>query len=187
MEFHRRPRSFAGSKNPRKSPCCFAQAAQLEALGITETGKFSMSDDDLSSRGFQLHRSLDNINLDDLNALFVKVGFPRRQNEKLLRALEHTGTMLWVTKAGSVIAFARATGDDVFNAIIWDVVVDPAFQGIGLGKAVMERLMADLTRKGITNIVLYAEPNVLGFYKPLGFVVDPDGIRAMSLSRRRRA
>lgn len=154
-------------------------------IWITESGKFSISDSQLSSRGFELHYFLDNLDLDELNALFVKVGFPRRQKERLKRALHNTPSLLWVEekKSGKVVAFARATGDDVFNAIIWDVVVDPALQGIGLGKAVMERLMGSLLDKGITNIALYAEPHVLGFYRPLGFTADPDGIKAMVYSK----
>ncbi|KAE9451103.1 hypothetical protein C3L33_17002, partial [Rhododendron williamsianum] len=55
----------------------------------------------------------------------------------------------------------------------------PSFQGIGLGKAVMERVVGELLGKGIRNIALYSEPRVLGFYRPLGFVADPDGIRGM--------
>lgn len=154
-------------------------------IWITESGKFSVSDSQLSSRGFELHYSLDNLDLDELNALFVKVGFPRRQKDRLKRALHNTPSMLWVEekRSGKVVAFSRATGDDVFNAIIWDVVVDPALQGIGLGKAIMERLMASLLDKGITNIALYAEPHVLGFYRPLGFTADPDGIKAMVYSK----
>lgn len=154
-------------------------------IWITESGKFSISDSQLSSRGFELHYFLDNLDLDELNGLFVKVGFPRRQKERLKRALHNTPSLLWVEekRSGKVVAFARATGDDVFNAIIWDVVVDPALQGIGLGKAVMERLMANLLDKGITNIALYAEPHVLGFYRPLGFTADPDGIKAMVYSK----
>ncbi|ONI29167.1 hypothetical protein PRUPE_1G184800 [Prunus persica] len=56
------------------------------------------------------------------------------------------------------VAFTRATGDNVFNAIIWDVVVNPSFQqlglglGLGLGKAVMEKLVEELVAKGICNI-----------------------------------
>lgn len=83
------------------------------------------------------------------------------------------------------MAFARATGDGVFNAVVWDVVVDPSFQGIGLGKAVMERLVQDLLAKGVTNIGLYAEPRVIGFYRPLGFAADPDGIKAMVYSTKK--
>lgn len=82
------------------------------------------------------------------------------------------------------MAFARATGDDVFNAIVWDVVVDPSYQGMGLGKAVMERLIDELLEKGICNIALYSEPRVLGFYRPLGFVAEPGGIRGMVYLRK---
>lgn len=164
-----------------------AEATKEEDRGIwiTETGKFSISDSQLSSRGFELHFSSDNLDLDELNSLFVKVGFPRRQKDRLERALQNTPSLLWVEekRSSKVVAFARATGDDVFNAIIWDVVVDPALQGNGLGKAVMERLLASLLDKGITNIALYAEPHVLGFYRPLGFTADPDGIKAMVYSK----
>ncbi|CAK9225783.1 unnamed protein product [Sphagnum troendelagicum] len=165
-----------------------AAPSYSEAAGVTESGMFSQSDDDLNSRGFEIHMSRDDINLDKLNSLFVMVGFPRREKGKLLRALEHTVSLLWIheKKSGSIIGFARATGDSIFNAIIWDVVVDPSYQGLGLGKVMMERLIADLVKRGISNIALYAEPNVVGFYQPLGFISDPDGIRAMAYSRRRR-
>ncbi|KAK8557841.1 hypothetical protein V6N13_008292 [Hibiscus sabdariffa] len=96
--------------------------------------------------------------------------------------------MLWVQhkKSNKSVAFARATNDGVFNAIIWDVVVDPSFQGIGLGKVVMGRLIEQPLDKGISNIALYSEPRVQGFYKPLGFVSDPDGIRGMVYSRKQK-
>ncbi|KAK7309937.1 hypothetical protein RJT34_07083 [Clitoria ternatea] len=148
----------------------------------------SISDEALESRGFVLRRGAEGLNLDELNGVFVAVGFPRRDTEKIRVALEHTEAALWVEhrKTRRPVAFARATGDGVFNAIIWDVVVDPSFQGIGLGKAVMERLIQELLRKGISNIALYSEPRVLGFYRPLGFVADPDGIRGMVFSRKQK-
>ncbi|XVF03099.1 hypothetical protein REPUB_Repub04eG0231500 [Reevesia pubescens] len=92
--------------------------------------------------------------------------------------------MLWVEykKIRKPVPFARATGDRVFNAIIWDVVVGHSFQGIGLGKAVLERLIEELLENDICNITLYSVPRVLGFYQPIGFVVDPDGIRGMVYS-----
>ncbi|KAJ7943263.1 putative N-acetyltransferase [Quillaja saponaria] len=136
------------------------------------TNKYSISDESLESRGFLLRRTIDHLNLDHLNSVFVSVGFPKRDPKKILVALENTDSLLWVEykKTERPVAFARATGDGVFNAIIWDVVVDPSFQGIGLGKAVMERLIEELLGKGICNIALYSEPRVLGFYRPLGFV-----------------
>ncbi|KAL8518395.1 hypothetical protein ACS0TY_009687 [Phlomoides rotata] len=158
------------------------------STAIAAAANFSVSDDSLSSRGFTFHRTTGNLNLDHLNSVFAAVGFPRRDPEKIRLALEHTDALLWIEyeKTQRPVAFARATGDGVFNAIIWDVVVDPNFQGIGLGKAVMERLVTELSEKGINNIVLYSEPRVLGFYRPLGFVADPDGIRGMVYSRKQK-
>lgn len=166
----------AATNHPRS----VAVSAQISAA------KYSVSDESLESRGFILRRTIDDLNLDHLNSVFVAVGFPRRDPEKIRIALENTDSLLWVEykKTRRPVAFARATGDGVFNAIIWDVVVDPSFQGIGLGKAVMERLVEELLEKGICNIALYSEPRVLGFYRPLGFVADPDGIRGMVYSRK---
>ncbi|KAM7256189.1 hypothetical protein ACFE04_011930 [Oxalis oulophora] len=146
----------------------------------TITSQLITPDETFTSRGFIFHHTPKNLNLDHLNKIFVSVGFPRRDPEKIKVALQHTDSMLWVeyTKTEKPVAFARATGDGVFNAIIWDVVVDPSFQGIGLGKVVMERLIDELASKGIVNIALYSEARVLGFYRALGFVADPDGIKA---------
>lgn len=151
------------------------------------SANFSISDDELHSRGFNLHTTAAGLNLDHLNSVFAAVGFPKRDVVKVRLALEHTDEMLWVEceRDRRPVAFARATGDGVFNGIIWDVVVDPRFQGIGLGKAVVERIVARLLEKGVTNIALYSEPRVLGFYRSTGFVADPDGIRGMVYSRKR--
>lgn len=43
---------------------------------------------------------------------------------------------------------------------IWDVAVNPAWQRLGLGRALMERLTAKLVEDGIPTITLYAEPQV---------------------------
>eukprot|EP00850_Spirogloea_muscicola_P008017 SM000042S15284 [mRNA] locus=s42:174238:177192:+ [translate_table: standard] len=176
----------AGPQNLHPDTAAPEEAA--EAAGVTESGRFTESDAELAARGLALRAGPDGLDLDALNALFAKVGFPRREKARLRLALSHTTALLWLADdavGGRLVAFARATGDGVFNAIIWDVVVDPAYQGSGLGKAIMERLMACLLRKGILNIALYAEPTVLGFYRPLGFLSDPDGIAAMAYSRRK--
>lgn len=46
----------------------------LEAAGVTESGAFSQSDDDLASRGLTVHSTLEDLDLDQLNSLFAKVG-----------------------------------------------------------------------------------------------------------------
>jgi ribosomal protein S18 acetylase RimI-like enzyme len=76
---------------------------------------------------------------------------------------------------------ARATSDHAFNATIWDVLIDPAFQGEGLGKALIEQMVRALLRRDIGNITLFADSNVIEFYNALGFEADPDGIRGARL------
>ncbi|CAA7036321.1 unnamed protein product [Microthlaspi erraticum] len=173
--------------NPQNAVSQSSQAAFPSPVP-RQPASYSITDDDLKSRGFLFRRTAEGLNLDQLNSVFVAVGFPRRDTAKIEVALQHTDAMLWVEyeKTQRPVAFARATGDGVFNAIIWDVVVDPSFQNLGLGKAVMERLVEDLQRKGICNIALYSEPRVLGFYRPLGFVSDPDGIRGMVFIRKQK-
>ena len=80
-----------------------------------------------------------------------------------------------------LIGMARATSDHAFNATIWDVVLDPAYQGQGLGKALCEQMIRTLLARDIGNITLFADGNVVPFYKNLGFVSDPEGIKGMFL------
>ncbi|GJN12682.1 hypothetical protein PR202_ga30982 [Eleusine coracana subsp. coracana] len=167
----------------------FVRAAASDDSKMRSNGKeeqevlrLTLSDAELASRGFSVRRTAEGLDVGALNEVFARVGFPRRQEERLRRALDHS-RVVWLSSSSSSsspVAFARAAGDGVFNAVVWDVVVDPSCQGLGLGRAVMERLVLDLRRDGVANIVLYAEPRVVGFYRLLDFAMDPDGIRGMA-------
>lgn len=120
------------------------------------------------------------------------MGFPRRDPDRLTIALDNTHRMVWVrttkqtrvAKLGQMVGFARATSDGVLSATIWDVAVNPAWQRIGLGRALMERLTARLVEDGIPTITLYAEPAVISMYERLGFIKDPEGIQGMAFQRK---
>ncbi|KAF5176959.1 N-acetyltransferase protein [Thalictrum thalictroides] len=126
----------------------------------------------------------------DLQALSDKVGWPRRPPSKVAAALKNSymvATLHSMRKSpdaeGSdqmeLIGLARATSDHAFNATIWDVLVDPNYQGQGLGKALVEQMIRALLRKDIGNITLFADSQVVEFYRNLGFEPDPDGIKGM--------
>ncbi len=78
-----------------------------------------------------------------------------------------------------MVGFARATGDYVFNATIWDVAVRPSHQKRGIGKLLMVELLKDLDQYSIPLVTLYADPGTDGFYKRFGFSTDPSGVRGM--------
>lgn len=130
------------------------------------------------------------IDVYDLQALCDKVGWPRRPLPKLAAALKNSymvATLHSVRKLPDsegieekkLIGMARATSDHAFNATIWDVLVDPSYQGRGLGKVLIEKLIRALLQKDIGNIALFADSQVVEFYRNLGFEPDPDGIKGM--------
>ncbi|NJL83248.1 MAG: GNAT family N-acetyltransferase [Chloroflexaceae bacterium] len=132
----------------------------------------------------RLYLSTDpNIDLSQLEALCDSVGWARRPLRKVKKALENSFLVvsLWEIKGHqrSLVGFARATSDCAFNATIWDVVVHPRFQSQGLGKAIMKFAIRKLRSQDISNITLFADPQVIEFYRRLGFVLDPEGIKGM--------
>ena len=129
---------------------------------------------------FSIERNLD---LYELEELCDSVGWARRPLRKVRKALEFSFLVvsMWEVKGTRrrLIGFARATSDHAFNATIWDVVVHPDFQSQGLGKALMRYIIRKLRSEDISNITLFADPQVIDFYRRLGFMLDPEGIKGM--------
>ena len=123
------------------------------------------------------------IDLYDLEKLCDAVGWVRRPIKKVKIAIDHsflTVSLIYEYKeTKKLIGFARATSDSSFNATIWDVVIHPEFQGSGLGKTLMNQTIEQLRYADISTITLFADPNVVSFYRNLGFVSDPDGVKGM--------
>ncbi len=123
------------------------------------------------------------IDLYELEELCDAVGWSRRPLRKVKKAIEHSFLVasMWQVRGTQrrLIGFARATSDHAFNATIWDVVVHPDFQGRGLGKALMKYVLKKLRSEEISNVTLFADPHVVDFYRGLGFMSDPEGIKGM--------
>lgn len=124
-----------------------------------------------------------NIDFYELEELCDRVGWARRPLRKVKKAIEHSFLVvsMWEVRGTKrrLVGFARATSDHAFNATIWDVVVDPKFQNRGLGKAMMKYAISQLRSADISNITLFADPQVVKFYQRLGFILDPEGIKGM--------
>lgn len=158
-----------------------------DAVATSETTEFSGELLNLENQEtsepqivFSTDRDLD---LYELEELCDRVGWARRPLRKVKKAIEHSFLVvsMWeiIGKKRRLIGFARATSDHAFNATIWDVVVDPKFQSRGLGKAMMKYAINQLRSADISNITLFADPQVVTFYQRLGFILDPEGIKGM--------
>ncbi|KAH0459583.1 hypothetical protein IEQ34_012397 [Dendrobium chrysotoxum] len=124
----------------------------------------------------------------ELQALCDKVGWPRRPLSKVVASLRNSymvATLHSITTShGSgncilckltdgkeqkqLIGMARATSDHAFNATIWDVLVDPSYQGQGLGKALVEQVVRALLRQDIGNITLFADNKARAQFRSSG-------------------
>ncbi len=66
-----------------------------------------------------------------------------------------------------LVGAGRALADGLDCSYVCHVAVHPDYQGIGLGKQIIEKLVA--FSKGHKKIILYANPGKEGFYARLGF------------------
>jgi GNAT superfamily N-acetyltransferase len=123
------------------------------------------------------------IDLYELEELCDAVGWARRPIRKVKKAIDCSFLVVsvWEVRGSRrrLVGFARATSDHAFNATVWDVVIHPSWQSKGLGKGLMEYMIRKLRSADISNITLFADPQVVDFYRRLGFVLDPEGIKGM--------
>ena len=117
----------------------------------------------------------------ELDQLLQTVGWSRRPIRRVKRALEFSTLVvgLWRhdVKFPRLVGFARCTGDGVLEATIWDVAVNPVYQGQGLGKELMKYILKELKITGISKVTLFADAEVVSFYKRQGWVLEPKGTK----------
>lgn len=70
---------------------------------------------------------------------------------------------------GRLVGMGRVISDGVSDAYIQDVVVLPEWRGRGVGRAIVERLVAFCQERGVGWVGLVGEPGTGPFYASLGF------------------
>lgn len=91
-----------------------------------------------------------------------------RSRKALLRMLQGSCSVVSAWQAGKLVGIGRATSDGVFRAVLWDVVVAGPYQGQGLGRRIVEALLASAEVAAAERVYLMTT-NSSGFYEKLGF------------------
>jgi ribosomal protein S18 acetylase RimI-like enzyme len=111
------------------------------------------------------------IDLEQLQALFNAHAFwaKERRIEDLAIAIEHSDPTISMWDGEKLVGFARATSDGIYRAMIWDVVIDEAYRGLGLGRQLVAALVnhPKLTRVERVYLTTSHQQN---FYERLGFI-----------------
>ena len=99
---------------------------------------------------------------------FWAAGRSRRQLRQMLRGSAAVVSAWSGGAKPQLIGFGRASSDGVFRAVLWDVVVAQGHQGQGMGRRLVESLLAAPELQGVERTYLMTT-NSAGFYQQLGF------------------
>ena len=91
-----------------------------------------------------------------------------RSEQDMAVAIAHSYPIVTAWDGELMIGFARATSDGVFRATIWDVVIDPTYQGGGLGRKMVETLVSHPHMSRVERVYLMTT-HQQGFYQRIGF------------------
>jgi len=110
------------------------------------------------------------LDLDQLQELFQLGAFwaKDRSIEDFSIAIANSEPVISVWDGERLIGFARATGDGIYRATIWDVVIHPDYRGAGLGRKLVETVLSHPRMNRVERVYLMTT-HQQSFYERIGF------------------
>jgi GNAT superfamily N-acetyltransferase len=118
----------------------------------------------------------------ELHALYQHEWWSRgRTLEQVRTILAHTDYHFGLTEkdTGRLAAFSRVLSDRIYKAIIFDVIVAKDHRRKGLGKRLMTAICDHPELRAVKHFELYCLPDLIPFYRSLGFTTDTGGVALM--------
>ncbi len=113
---------------------------------------------------------------EDYLRLRESVGWVNFSKEQSTKALENSLYTIAAAECGEIVGMGRLAGDGMYYIIV-DVVVHPTYQNKGIGREILQRLIAFVDREtptgGRSSIQLIAEKGKEAFYQKAGFRLIP--------------
>ncbi len=110
---------------------------------------------------------IDNINWDELSHLYKIAPLGDKNPEDLKTIFTNSRYKCFVYNDVKLVGVGRALADGVDVSYIADVAILPEYQGQGIGKAIVNKLVE--FSKGYNKILLFASVGKELFYAKLGF------------------
>ncbi len=86
------------------------------------------------------------------------------------QALQSSWYLIAVYHDSQLVGFGRLVSDGVLHAMVYELIVAPAYQNRGLGSQILERLIARCRVHRIRDIQLFCARGKRRFYEKRGFV-----------------
>lgn len=118
------------------------------------------------------------VSIDGFCRLRESVGFQKLSAEQAETVLSNTPLIVSAVCDGKYIGVVRVLTDMVTDAYITDVIIDPNFQGSGLGKQLVGKAIECLKNHSVCDVKLacslYANKGKEPFYEKFGFQKLPN-------------
>jgi GNAT superfamily N-acetyltransferase len=122
--------------------------------------------------GFEIRRRLTASQVGDLLRLYAGEWWTKdRTPADVERMLASSDLVFAVVESssGRAVGFARVLTDRVYTALILDVIVAPEYRGQGLGRLLVETILAEPGLQTVRSIELVCQPEHVAFYERWGF------------------
>jgi ribosomal protein S18 acetylase RimI-like enzyme len=117
--------------------------------------------------GMIVYKDTKDFKAEDLADLFLSVGWSSgHYPEKLAEAMKNSGAVFSAWDGGKLVGLAQALDDGVMTAYSHWILVNPEYQGKGIGKELVSMLKEKY--KDYLRLVLIAYDNQIGFYENSG-------------------
>lgn len=117
--------------------------------------------------GFSWDYDQSEVDWNELSELYRIAPLGEKSAENLATVFSNSRFKCFVYSNNTLVGVGRALADGADCSYICDVAIHPEYQGLGLGKKIVETLVAQSA--GHRKIILYANPGKEGFYSKLGF------------------
>ena len=166
---------------------CYEGAGFTEVR--TDAGAFRFGEEAWDRRRMEIRRTggsqdaqgkwtvkYNELNAEEFRELWGSVWDGAPTPEQTALALEHSVFRVSVYDGDRIIAMARMIGDLGLCYYIKDVIVRPEYQHQGVGKLMIDELLAFIRRNGIPETQIFVElcamPDKIPFYAKFGFAAN---------------
>jgi len=100
-------------------------------------------------------------------------GIAEKGHDKLHEAISKSWSMICAYEGNRLVGSGRILSDGVYQALICDLIVLPEYQGKGIGREILIRLLKKCKENNILMVSLFAAKDKGGYYRKFGFEDRP--------------
>lgn len=132
----------------------------------------------------------DKMNGEEYNELRISVGWRPITKGQAERGLAHTTFLMAVRDTDKIVAMGRVLFDFGYTAYLGDIIVRPEYQGHGIGRQIVERLIDRTMDAAFEDekimFILGAAKGKEPFYEKFGFRRRPNDVSGDGMSMWRK-